>query len=73
MKTGAFIIWGFLMLFLFAVSPTHSGEPINKHLVDKAPKEERAPMPHLDPDNTEKKWFSSACRRRFSGSRTWNR
>ena len=28
-----------------------SDGPINKHLVDKAPKEEPAPMPHIDPKN----------------------
>ena len=27
--------------------------PINKHLVEAAPKEELVPMPHLDPDNPD--------------------
>ena len=27
---------------------------INKELVERAPQEERAPMPHIDPDNPDK-------------------
>ena len=30
---------------------TKDDAPINKHLVDAAPKEEPAPMPHIDPNN----------------------
>ena len=40
-------------LSLLFVVNAYAAEPINKHLVDKAPKEEPAPMPHLDPENPD--------------------
>ena len=35
-----------------STSSRNDDAPINKNLVDKAPKEEPAPMPHIDPDNS---------------------
>jgi len=42
-----------LSFLLVLAASTSWAEPINKHLVDKAPKEEPAPMPHLDPKNPD--------------------
>ena len=42
------------LIFVIYAAQTAWAEPINKHLVDKAPKEEPAPMPHLDPEDPTK-------------------
>ena len=44
MRTISYILRGALPLFLIMTSPAYSNEPINKHLVEKAPKEEPVPM-----------------------------
>jgi len=53
MKSISFINIVTILLFLNVASSAYSSEPINKHLVDKAPKEERVPMPHIDQNNPD--------------------
>ena len=43
-----------ISFLLIMMVQTSSAEPINKHLVDKAPKEKPAPMPHIDPNDPDR-------------------
>jgi len=51
MKLLKLFVRCWLLLVLIFIAQMSTAEPINKHLVDKAPKEERVPMPHIDTNN----------------------
>ncbi len=54
MRKISFFIYGTAIMFMIAAVPTDSFAQMNRELVEKAPKEEPAPWPHIIPDDPSK-------------------
>ena len=53
MKVKSIVSAAILCVPLVLAAPSYSAAQINKEIVENTPQQERAPMPHLDPDNPD--------------------